>query len=244
MKDELIFCLVVVGLLAACVLALVVSVIRMQRRMEAQQEKIKNLIQLNAKLRSSRHDYLNSMQVAYGLMELNEYEELHKYLEPMYKDIMKTGKALKTSIPAVNALLMAKMNEAENAGIDFYIEVNTNLKGLEIGEWEICRILANLLDNANRACIDSGKPEKKIWVNISETQEKFIFEVGDNGVSIREEDRENIFKQGFTTKKEPGHGLGLDIVRRLVNKNKGDVRLVCLNDDEKYFEVGFRKEES
>lgn len=39
------------------------------------------------------------------MMELEEYEDLHHYLEPVYKDMLKTGKALKTSKPAINALL-------------------------------------------------------------------------------------------------------------------------------------------
>lgn len=46
----------------------------------------------------------------------------------MYKKIQKTGKALKTSKPAINALLKAKMDEAESKDIDFYIEVKTDLK--------------------------------------------------------------------------------------------------------------------
>ena len=57
------------------------------------------------------------------MMELQEYEELHDYLEPVYKDMMKVGKAIRTSIPAVNALLMAKMSTAEANGTDFSVEV-------------------------------------------------------------------------------------------------------------------------
>lgn len=61
---------------------------------------------------------------------------------------MKVSRALKTSQPAVNALLQAKMEEAERQGIDFYLEVGAQLHGLSVEPWELCKILANLIDNA------------------------------------------------------------------------------------------------
>ena len=38
-------------------------------------ESMENLEKLNSKLREQRHDYLNQMQIVYGLLELEEYEE-------------------------------------------------------------------------------------------------------------------------------------------------------------------------
>ena len=76
-------------------------------------ETIKNLERFNSTLREQRHDYLNHIQVIYGLMELEEYEEAKKYMEPVYKDILKVSKALRTAQPAVNALLQAKLQMAE-----------------------------------------------------------------------------------------------------------------------------------
>ncbi len=52
------------------------------------------------------------------------YEELKKYLAPVYKSMRKTGKALKTSKPAINALLKAKMDEAEGK----YIKKGTKIQ--------------------------------------------------------------------------------------------------------------------
>lgn len=53
------------------------------------EESMKNLEELNTKLRAQRHDYLNHIQVIYGLLELEEYEEAQKYMAPVFKDIMK-----------------------------------------------------------------------------------------------------------------------------------------------------------
>lgn len=111
-------------------------------------ESMNDLENLNRRLREQRHDYLNQLQIVYGLLELEEYEEAQEYLKPVFKDIMKVNRALKTAQPAVNALLQAKMETAEKQGIDFYLEVGTQLSNLSIEPWELCKVLGNLIDNA------------------------------------------------------------------------------------------------
>lgn len=238
MTISLIFCLCVVLLLVACVVTLLLTMRKMQTRQNDMEERIQQMNEMNAKLWSNRHDYLNNMQIVYGMVEMEEYEELHAFLEPMYKDMMKTSKALKTAIPAVNALLMAKASEAEKQGVDFYIEVKSNLKKLTISDWELCRILANLIDNAMRAVSEQEKG--RILVDINEDAKNCIFTITDNGVEIPENIRGEIFKQGFTTKKQDGHGMGLYIVSRLVEKNEGKIELRT-EQGEKAFQVTFPK---
>ena len=123
-----------------------ISLLRYQKK--NYEESMKGLENLNLKLREQRHDYLNQMQIVNGLLELGEFESARDYLQPVFKDIMKVSRALKTSQPAVNALLQAKMEEAERQGIDFYLEVGAQLHGLSVEPWELCKILANLIDNA------------------------------------------------------------------------------------------------
>ena len=105
MTVNLIFTFSVVVILAACMIILIVAYKKLNKHYTSLQISFHNLEKLNQTLRSQRHDYLNHLQVVYGLMQLEEYEELEKYLEPIYKDMQKTGKALRTSKPAINALL-------------------------------------------------------------------------------------------------------------------------------------------
>lgn len=93
---------------------------------------LKHLESLNKTLRTQRHDYLNHIQVIYSLMELEEFDEARKYIEPVYKDIVRVSKALKTSEPAVNALLQAKLQTAEKNDIDIELEIKSNLKHLNM----------------------------------------------------------------------------------------------------------------
>ena len=213
----------------------------MKKNYENLQESYRNLEKLNSNLRAQRHDYLNHLQVVYGLLELKEYDELHHYFSPVYKDMQKTGKALKTLKPAINALLKAKMDEAESKNIDFYIEVKTDLKKLQVEDWELCKVISNLIDNAITA-LENKETEKKIWMDMTEDKENYLFSVSNNGPSIPVHMQEEIFKQGVTTKKEGGHGMGLHIVRTVIREYKGTISLSS-TEEETCFSFRFSKKE-
>ena len=234
-----VLCLIAMIALAVCVAILLKMLIRLKSNYDALMESYRNLEELNSTLRGQRHDYLNHLQVVYGMMELNEYEDLHNYLEPVYKDMLKTGKALKTSKPAINALLKAKMGEAERKDIDVYVEVKSDLKELRVADWEICKVLSNLIDNAMTA-LEGQSNGKKIEIDITETKEEYVFSVSNNGPMIPIEVQEHIFKQGFTTKLEEGHGMGLFIVQNVLKENAGSIS-VASDEKETAFVVRFKK---
>ncbi len=51
-----------------------------------------------------------------------------------------------------------------------------------------------------------------------------MIEVGDSGPGVREDDRERIFEPFFTTKPDgKGTGLGLPIVRNIIDQHRGQI---------------------
>ena len=240
MDISLFFCLGVVLILMACLLWILILHQRLRRRYETLVESYNSIQELNGQLRSQRHDYLNHLQVVYGMLELEEYEELHEYLAPIYKYMMKIGKAIKTSIPAVNALLMAKMGTAEAENIDFYVEVKSDLKKLKVEPWELCKVLSNLIDNAITA-LKEKEEDKKMVLDINEGRDFYEFVVSDNGPPVLEEYKNVIFKQGFSTKQGEGHGMGLYIVAGILKENHGSIQVDSC-EDETSFTVKFAKE--
>lgn len=187
-------------------------------------ETIHNLEELNTKLKTQRHDYLNHMQIVYGLLELDEYEDAKEYMQPVYQDILKVSKALKTSMPALNALLRAKMETANQNNIDFYLEVGSDLSKIKIEQWELCKVVANIIDNAVSAVLlNEGK--RCIYVTISEDIQYYKFSIQNNGPEIPESMHQLIFKKGYTTKQEDGHGFGLMIIKQILENNHGEITL-------------------
>ena len=76
MEDKMLVLLLFVILslvLAGCLVILLRSYMRLTSRNKALRESVENLGALNDRLRMDRHDYLNHLQIVYGLMELEEY---------------------------------------------------------------------------------------------------------------------------------------------------------------------------
>jgi signal transduction histidine kinase len=86
---------------------------------------------------------------------------------------------------------------------------------------ELNQIWANLIDNALDAVPESGG---HVEVLANREGQRVVVRVVDNGPGIAAPIRERIFDPFFTTKPlGQGMGLGLDIVRRLVRHNEGDI---------------------
>jgi len=187
------------------------------------QENLDDLSALNTKLRRQRHEYLNEMQVVYGLLELGEEKEALDFLKPIYDETAKTGRALKTAHPAVNALLMNKMNKAEERKIAFYTEISSNLRTAAMDAWNLCKVLGNLIDNALSAAAQDPQPE--VHLEIREEAAECEICIYNNGAFIAERDRDRIFEDGFTGKTSEGHGFGLGIVRNIVRRAGGRIEV-------------------
>ena len=196
-------------------------------------ESIKNLEALNSTLRMQRHDFLNQMQVVYGLLELEEYVEAKIYMHSIFKETMKVSNALKTAQPAVNALLQAKLQMADKNGIDMYLDIKSDLKELKIEPWELCKVLANIIDNGITA-LEGIEQEKEIHITIEQNASSYLFTISNNGPKIPKNKIETIFMEGYSSKTEKGHGMGLAIVKSIMN-NAGGLIEVQSTDEETCF---------
>jgi len=102
------------------------------------------------------------------------------------------------------------------------VEVEPGLPSVLGFAGELNQIWANLIDNALDALPDSGRVE----VLANREHQRVVVRIIDNGAGIPAEVRERIFDPFFTTKPMgQGTGLGLDIVRRLVRHNDGEIHV-------------------
>lgn len=175
---------------------------------------------LNVKLRAQRHDFMNHLQVTGSLLELGDHTEALAYIEKIYGDIQAMGQNLRTSVPAVNALLMVKREECEKRGILVDIQITDDWNGLSIAGWEMCRILGNLMDNARDAL--EGAQSPWLRVHLYGELDRHCFNVANNGPTIPAAAISKLFESGYTTK-PGGQGLGLGIVRGILERAGGGI---------------------
>jgi signal transduction histidine kinase len=87
---------------------------------------------------------------------------------------------------------------------------------------ELNQIWANLIDNALDAVAQGGRVD----ITVGRERQRVVVHVIDNGTGIAPEIQQHMFEPFFTTKPiGQGTGLGLDIVRRLVIHNDGDINV-------------------
>ena len=90
---------------------------------------------------------------------------------------------------------------------------------------ELNQVWTNLIDNAIYAVPQSGE----IVIETECDKNNITVKIGDNGTGIPKEIISRIFDPFFTTKKVgEGTGIGLDLVKNVINRHKGDIKVYSI----------------
>lgn len=91
-------------------------------------------------------------------------------------------------------------------------------------ESQILQVFSNLIDNSIRYMREDVAGEIRIFGEASNSGVKYV--VSDNGKGIPEDKRERVFEIFYRDEQsESGEGLGLTIVRKVIEKHLGDVTI-------------------
>jgi ligand-binding sensor domain-containing protein/signal transduction histidine kinase len=118
---------------------------------------------------------------------------------------------IKEVIPAVDLVEEAiRINADAFARHEIALTRNfENVPPVLVDRHKVLQILINVLSNALHACVESGRPARKVkvWIQ-APSQTRLQIGVEDNGVGIDPANLTRIFEHGFTTRAD-GHGFGL-----------------------------------
>ena len=103
-------------------------------------------------------------------------------------------------------------------GLNFRLDVEPRLPPVDADGPRIAQVLDNLLTNALKFTLDNGRVEVRLWRDGGEV----VAEVADTGIGIAREELPRIFErfyqvQSSSTRKYGGIGLGLAIVRQILD---------------------------
>lgn len=122
-----------------------------------------------------------------------------------------------------------------------YIDFSTEKEEIiaKLDRTQLIRVVTNLVKNATQAIPDNKEP--KISINVSTNESDVVITVADNGSGILEENADKVFEPKFTTKTS-GMGLGLAMVKNMVETYKGTITFTSKKDKGTIFKVTFPKE--
>ncbi len=113
--------------------------------------------------------------------------------------------------------------------------------GVILGDKEnLMHIFINLIDNA----IKYNEVNGEIFIKSFTKDKKVFIEVSDTGIGIPKEAREKIFEPFFTVNKDRsknhgGTGLGLSLVKELIEKQKGTIMILDTKEKGTTFLISF-----
>jgi PAS domain S-box-containing protein len=117
-----------------------------------------------------------------------------------------------------------------------YISIDEHLS-IEGSEIKLFQLWSNLIKNAIEALKD--QEDKKISIYTTKKEDKIIVSFENNGPVIPAGDLDKIFKLFYSTKeKQGGSGLGLSIVKRIVQEHRGSIEVVSV-PGKTYFNISF-----
>lgn len=193
---------------------------------------------MNEKLRMYKHDFTNHLQIIWGLMELKHYDKALNYLIKASNEGITIKEKYEIGIPEIESTIFSILSKAREKNIEVELDCITLQSDLPVRIYDLTKILSNLLKNAIYALDKAEAEEKKLTIKIYEKLGDYVFEVINNEPLISQELREKIFQKGFTTKGKDGSGLGLHIVKKLVQKNRGSIEL-HVDEEGNHFIVRF-----
>ncbi len=145
-----------------------------------------------------------------------------------------------------NALLLVRKTYVGN-NIDINFECPTLLYARG-NKYKFEQVMLNLLSNAKDAIMEKERHTNGILLNktidiiLKEEKEMNIILVKDNGIGIKLENIDNIFKPFYTTKEaNKGTGLGLSIAYGIINEMKGEIETESIENEYTLMKISLPK---
>ncbi len=127
--------------------------------------------------------------------------------------------------PTIKRVIHMLDKLAESNGVTFESDLKEDCTIL-ILEDDLYQIVFNLAENAIKYNVSGGK----VYVTLRKEDENAVLQIRDTGMGIPEESLEHIFERFYRVdkaraRKSGGSGLGLSIVRNMVERNQGTIKV-------------------
>jgi two-component system CitB family sensor kinase len=176
-------------------------------------------------LRAQAHEFFNKLHAVSGLIELGRVDEAVRLISStvlVHQELVDRVRE-RVGDPTLAALLLAKASVASERGVEFRLAGSTRLSA-DADPRDLVTVVGNLVDNGVDAA--AGTPNAWVEVAVADGPDGVWIRVRDSGPGVSDANADEIWREGFTTKRGIAHhGLGLALVRQVAERRGGWVRM-------------------
>lgn len=202
----------------------------LEQQNRAYQAEFDRMRQSEQQVRALRHDLKNHLAVLEAYAAGGQTEELVQYLRRLDQHLAQPG-FVHTGNLELDSILNYKLDRAKQAGAKLELDVHLP-KGFRANAFDLNVILSNLLDNAVEGLETSRS--KELSLSLAVDRGVFFVKIVNSydGVVLQTAGPDGPVYR--SRKDGQGHGLGLGIVRRAVDKYHG---ALCIDSTGTIFSV-------
>lgn len=223
-----------ISILMLFIVRKIIEITKEKARFVAVEKEYKNQIEylkkyeaLSGELRSRRHEYKNHLINISKLANGEKGGSVAEYANNLLVEEQKTDNILKIENRIISALINYNIGKMEKSNIEFNYDIDLP-KETQVSDIDMSIIMGNLLDNAIEACLSVEEGKRYIDLDITyglgtidinmKNSSDSTVEIANNHIKSKKKDKDN-------------HGYGLNNIKNIVKKNKGNYKIHSNNNE-------------
>jgi two-component system, CitB family, sensor kinase len=197
--------------------------LRDRTELEALVRELDSVRSLTDAMRAQAHEFSNRLHTLAGMLAMGRHDDAARFIvEVTETDEQLRGQlAERIADPRIAALLLAKSTVASERGVTLVLSDDSRLEHELVDAREGLTVLGNLVDNALDAAVAGERRPPLVRVHLADEAGALLVRVRDTGSGVPASARAAVFEPGYSTKGGDGRGVGLSLVRQLVERRGG-----------------------
>lgn len=160
-----------------------------------------------AEMRKIKHDLANLLLTAQGFIEIGKPEKALSIIKNSNEELFNLFGVPLCSNETINTVLYIKQQKAFHMGISIDVSI-TEESDIKIDDYDLCRVLHNIIDNALEATVKTDNKICKVGIEIS-NQQIVIYS------------KNSYLKKSKIHKMDFNHGNGIVIIKEIAKNHNG-----------------------
>ena len=170
------------------------------------------------------HDMKHHIIELKTMLNETKIQDAQNYIKEMEQFVTSSNETIVTGNQEIDGILDYMLKKANRVLKEVKAQINIP-EGMFYGNFKVCTILGNLLDNAIR---EAEKTERKYLGIELYTKAGILLLFIENSYSGKIIKRNEKFKS--TQKDTASHGIGLENVRKIIDKCGGEINITNIED--------------